>query len=79
MGQHLLPGRMSLPEVMGDPCASELRDHALALLRATASSYRVLQLTTLRPRPSDAEAWVSSERLKPGQNGEGGIRTLERG
>ena len=42
MGQHLLPDRMSLPEVMGDPCASELRDHTLALLRATASSGRLI-------------------------------------
>lgn len=42
MGEHLLPDRMSLPEVMGDPCASELRDHALALLRATASSERLI-------------------------------------
>jgi hypothetical protein len=42
MNQHLLPDRMSLPEVMGDPCASELRDHALALLRATASSERLI-------------------------------------
>jgi hypothetical protein len=42
MAQHLLPDRMSLPEVMGDPCASELRDHALALLRATASSERLI-------------------------------------
>ncbi len=42
MGQHLLPDRMPLPEVMGDPCASELRDHALALLRATARSERLI-------------------------------------
>lgn len=43
MGQHLLPSRMSLPEVMGDPCASELREHALALLRATANADRLMR------------------------------------
>jgi hypothetical protein len=42
MGQHL-PSRMSLPEVMGDPCASELRSHALALLRAAASSEKLIR------------------------------------
>ncbi len=41
MALHLIPSRMSLPEVMGDPCASELRSHALALLRATESSERL--------------------------------------
>jgi hypothetical protein len=34
---------MSLPEVMGDPCASE-RQHAEALLRATASSEKLIRL-----------------------------------
>jgi hypothetical protein len=34
---------MSLPEVMGDPCASELRSHALALLRATERSERLIR------------------------------------
>lgn len=43
MGQHLLPSRMSLPEVMGDACASELRDHSLALLRATTSADRLIR------------------------------------
>jgi len=43
MGEDLLPTRMSLPEVMGDPCASELRPHALALLRAAESSERLLR------------------------------------
>jgi hypothetical protein len=38
-----LPARMSLPEVMGDPCASELRRHALAILRATASSEKLIR------------------------------------
>lgn len=32
---------MSLPEIMGDPCASELRNHALALIRATAASEKL--------------------------------------
>ena len=43
MGTDQLPARMSLPEVMGDPCASELRPHALALLRATENSQRLLR------------------------------------
>jgi hypothetical protein len=43
MDPHLLPSRMSLPEVMGDPCASELRSHALALLRATERSERLIR------------------------------------
>jgi hypothetical protein len=42
MDQHL-PSRMSLPEVMGDPCASELRSHALALLRAATSSEKLIR------------------------------------
>lgn len=41
MGQQLLPPRMSLPEVMGDPCASALREHALALLQAAATSEKL--------------------------------------
>lgn len=42
MTEHL-PVRMSLPEVMGDPCASELRAHALALLRATERSQHLIR------------------------------------
>src|SRR6185312_6897219 len=49
MGEGL-PTRMSLPEVMGDPCASELRQHAEALLRATARSEKLI-----RSHPSIAE------------------------
>jgi hypothetical protein len=49
--QHLLPSRMSLPEVMGDPCASELRGHALALLCATERSDRLI-----RSHPEVAQA-----------------------
>ena len=43
MDHQLLPPRMSLPEVMGDPCASQLRGHALALLRATANSEKLIR------------------------------------
>lgn len=43
MNQQVLPSRMSLPEVMGDPCASELRGHALALLRAAATSEKLIR------------------------------------
>lgn len=43
MDQQVLPSRMSLPEVMGDPCASELREHALALLRAAATSEKLIR------------------------------------
>lgn len=42
MGRHPLPSRMSLPEIMGDPCAGEVRNHALALLSATASSEKLI-------------------------------------
>jgi hypothetical protein len=38
MGQQLLPYRMSLPEVMGDPCAGTLREHAVGILRAAAQA-----------------------------------------
>lgn len=43
MGHQPLPSRMSLPEIMGDPCASELREHALALLRATESADKLIR------------------------------------
>lgn len=43
MNQHPLPSRMSLPEIMGDPCATELRAHAHALLQATAASKKLIQ------------------------------------
>jgi hypothetical protein len=43
MGQQLLPSRMSLPEVMGDPCAGALREHALGILRAAARADRLIQ------------------------------------
>lgn len=50
MSEGLLPTRMSLPEVMGDPCASELRQHAVALLRATERSGKLI-----RSHPSIAD------------------------
>ncbi|HUR86162.1 MAG TPA: hypothetical protein VMY78_12525 [Solirubrobacteraceae bacterium] len=43
MDYEVLPARMSLPEVMGDPCASELREHALALLQAAATSEKLIR------------------------------------
>lgn len=43
MGHQLLPNRMSLPEVMGDPCASELREHAEALLAAIEQSQKLVK------------------------------------
>lgn len=43
MGHQLLPSRMSLPEVMGDPCASELREHAEALLVAITQSRKLVR------------------------------------
>jgi hypothetical protein len=43
MGQHILPSRMSLPEVMGDPCAATLRQHALGILRAAARADKLIR------------------------------------
>jgi hypothetical protein len=43
MGQQLLPSRMSLPEVMGDPCAGTLREHAVGILRATARADKLIR------------------------------------
>lgn len=40
--RQVLPAAMSLPEVMGDPCASELRAHALALVDATAHAEKLV-------------------------------------
>lgn len=40
--RQALPVAMSLPEIMGDPCASELRAHVLALVRATAQSEKLV-------------------------------------
>lgn len=38
-----LPIRMSVPEILGDPCAGTLREHALGLLHAAESSKRLLR------------------------------------
>lgn len=43
MGQQLLPSRMSLPEVMGDPCAGVLREHALGILRAAGRADKLIR------------------------------------
>lgn len=50
MGQQLLPSRMSLPEVMGDPCAGTLREHAFGILRAAAQADK---LTRSHPGVAD--------------------------
>lgn len=50
MGQQLLPSRMSLPEVMGDPCAGTLREHAVGLLRAATQADK---LTRCHPGVAD--------------------------
>lgn len=40
--RQVLPVAMSLPEIMGDRCASELRAHALALVDATAHAEKLV-------------------------------------
>ncbi len=58
MAPQPCPTRMSLPEVMGDPCASELREHALAILRATASSHKLIRS---HPEVKDALSQLSED------------------
>jgi molybdopterin converting factor small subunit len=43
MTEHPFPAAMSLPEIMGDPCAGELRKSSLAILRAVASSQKLIR------------------------------------
>lgn len=58
MAPRSLPTRMSLPEVMGDPCASELREHALGILRATARSQKLIRC---HPDVKDALSQLSED------------------